>query len=272
MRAMWKRVLTDKGGFLQNFLESGGGGLFGFGVSKAMGENEESLMASLEIPDWKEDLDYRKSQDYLSELGINILEGDIPDYYKGIGETGGAEFENYLNLMKGDVEKSALETSAALGRGGGAAIEMANSEVGRLSTEARYQDYVRSLAGKESLLNKGIGITEGVRGSGQNQQAQENTFALNRTKLDFQKRSYLDDYNSESAALAGDNMGNLISMGVNAGVGFATGGPIGAVAGAMGGMDWANILKGSTKPTTTSIDKTKRTSFGKIKGLSAYAV
>src|SRR3990167_3110987 len=112
-------------------------------------------------PQYFEDPDYRKTQDYLKDLGINILDGDIPDYYAGIVQAGGKEFEDYLSMMSGDVQRNALETAAATGRGGGAASEIATKEVGRLSTETRYKDFMRALEGKEWLFGQGRGITEG---------------------------------------------------------------------------------------------------------------
>lgn len=227
------------------------------------GNDDKSQMEGFTLPDWKEDPDYRKAQDYLSELGINILEGDIPDYYKGIGEAGGSEFDNYLNLITGDLTKSTLDTAAATGRGGGAVQELINKNVGEFTTKSRYADFLRALEGKSWLFGQGRGITEGARGAGQTQQAQQNQFNLNRAGLDFNKRSYLDAYTLNQDSLIGDTIGELLGLGVNAGVGYASSGGslAGAVAGAMGGVDWEKILEDATKqkvPNTTGETATKR--------------
>ena len=214
------------------------------------------------LPEFKEDPDYRKTQDYLRDLGIDILGGDIPDYYAGIGQPGGAEFENYLSLMTGDIQKSALETSAALGRGGGRAMEVASKDVGEFSTKARYADFMRAMEGKQWLFGEGKDITEGVRSSGQAQGAQENAFNLNIAGKEFDRSRYQDAQDQSFW----ESLFGLGKTAVGAGVGFAQGGPVGAVAGAMGGIDWEKILDeaGGGGGGTTGTPASKKVNLGKI--------
>jgi len=233
-----RHVLVDNSGILPLLI---GGGL-AFGASKLMNKKGKSQMEGYNLPDWQEDPDYRETQDFLKGTGMDMMGGTIPDYYKGIGSPGGQEFEDYLSLMSGDIQKSAMESSAALGRGGGRAMEVASKAVGDFTTKSRWADYNRALEGKQWMFGQGRGITEGVRGTAQTQQGQENQFALKRSGLDFEKRSYLDTFDANQDALAGENLGALLSMGVNAGQGYSTGGIKGAVAGAMGGNDWSKIL------------------------------
>ena len=124
-------------------------------------EKNPNPYADFVLPEFKEDPDYRETQDFLKSLGIDILNGEIPDYYKAIGETGGSEFDNYLNQITGDIKQSALETAAATGRGGGMVTDITNEAVSKATTQARYADYERAMQGKQTLLNTGIGITFG---------------------------------------------------------------------------------------------------------------
>lgn len=243
-----------------------------FGNADKGGEGIENPFADFELPEFQEDPDYRATQDYLKELGINILEGDIPDYYKGIGETGGAEFENYLNLIRGDNIETGKEIAAATGRGGGVAQQLANQFANETTTKARYADFLRAMEGKEYLFGQGKNITEGVRASGQGQQAQVNAFELDKSGLDLRARGLEGDFGfrarGEERALADQkfsDIGSLLSLGVNAGAGFLTGGPVGAVAGAMGGVDWAEILSSAAKgKTTTGVKKGTEVNLGQI--------
>ena len=223
----------------------------GYGASKLLGKGDDGRFEGYNLPEYYEDPDYRKSQDFLSEYGQNIMEGDIPDYYSPIGESGGAEFENYLGLMRGDIQKSALESSAALGRGGGRATDIAAERVGELSTKARFADYERMLQGRQYLFGQGRGITEGVRGAGQAEGANRNTFALNRAEKEVDLLRYLTGRDDEFDAKKSELIMKAGEMAIGAGMGYATGGMSGAVAGGMGGFDYSSIFSGGGTPGGT---------------------
>lgn len=245
MRSMWQRVLHDRSGkfdfwSLDPFNWTGH-------------QNDLSLFPkkdaknTVPFPDFAEDPNYRKTQDYLQSLGIDILGGKIPDYYAGIGEPGGAEFENYLKMVTGDIQGAALDTAAAAGRGGGAATEIATKAVGEATTQSRYADFMRALEGKKWLFGEGKDITEGVRTAGANQEVVRNNFNLAKYNAAIGERGYQDSQD----ALSGQNLGQLLNLGINAGAGFMTGGPTGALAGAMGGFDWSSIFKKGGGATNT---------------------
>jgi len=226
-----------------------------------LGDNGRSNLEGFKIPEFQEDKDYRETQNYLKELGIDILGGDIPDYYKGIGESGGKEFEDYLSLMKGDVQSGVESAGAATGRTGGVVASQVAEKTGKLSTEARFKDYMRALEGKGFLFQQGRGITEGVRGAGQNQQLQKNTFNLDAAGLDLKKRLGLD----EQDAAGGAAMGRLLEMGLGATAGYLTGGPVGAVVGASGGFDFTELLKDERDSKREGTKKDEEIGIGNIK-------
>lgn len=242
MRSMWQRVLHDNSGKF-NWM---------WGTDEIeeffLGPEEKSRLEGYTIPDFQEDPDYRKSQDYLSELGIDILGGDIPDYYAGIGEAGGVEFENFLNLMTGDIKEAGLEAGAAIGRGGGGVTSTIAKNVGEFSTKARYADLLDSKEGKKWLFGQGRDITEGVRGAGQTQGNIANTYALNKSGKEMNLLEYLDKFDVSSAEARGEAESNMINMLISGGltgVGVATANPALAaqgLSGFAGGFDWENIL------------------------------
>ena len=129
---------------------------------------------------------YSDSQETLSGLGTDILSGQIPDYYSPIGQTGSTEFEDMLNMSIRDTQQGVTENAARMGFRGGRGSEMVSKAIGDISTKARYDDYLRSLQGKESLLNTGVGITEGVRGAGLTEAGQQNAFNLDKYKFEYQ--------------------------------------------------------------------------------------
>lgn len=268
MRSLWKRVIHDKGGFLQFLPAAFAAGKTIYDLSKGKDKGPNLPPP----PEYFTDPDYRKTQSYLSDLGINVLDGKIPDYYKGIGQSGGQEFENYLGMLEGDVQRGALETAAATGRGGGAATEIATRETGRLSTEARYKDYARAMEDKKWLFNEGRGITEGVRNTGQQEGANRNTFNLKSYGLNVGNilTSYGIDKQNEA------EFGNLIGQDIGGifgayGGGKSTGTFAGGVGGMMGNYDWTDIFNKIQTPKTANVNKNITDLTGKALGGISFA-
>lgn len=129
------------------------------------------------LPDYEYDQYYLDSQEYLNDITKGFLDGDIPDFYRSLVETGSPEFENYLSMVNRDTTKAAEESAAARGvtRAGvtDAAIAKANADV---SAQYRYQDFIASQAGKEKFLNLGISGQEGVRNAGYQTQVNKNDY------------------------------------------------------------------------------------------------
>lgn len=240
-------------------------GVASLGVSEivraAEGGDDTSNIEGFQIPTFEEDPDFRETQDFLKKLGIDILEGDIPDFFAGIGETGGPELENLISLLSGDIAGAAESAGAATGRKG-AIPSIVAKETGRISTQLRFEDFQRALKGKEFLFKEGRGITEGVRGAGQTQQAQVNEFLLRAAGLDFKKRAALD----EQDIAEGEAMGKLLETGLGAAAGFVTGGPVGALVGATGGFDFSTLLdKTKRVDAPVGTESTKKFDLGLIK-------
>ena len=216
----------------------------------------DSRVESIKPPEWYEDPDYRFGQDKLKELGGGLLEGKVPSFYQGIGETGGAEFEKFLGLTNRDILQGVNETAGRNGRGGNAAAISAQA-IADNSTKARYADYTRALQGKQDLLNLGVGVTSGVRGAGQTQGQNKNDFNVGNYKQEVANAKYLDKYDQEQSSQLGETLGTI----AGGGIGFMVGGPAGAMAGAglgsslmggSGGGSWMDAFMPKAGSKTTS--------------------
>ena len=201
-------------GFFKKWL--GSGGLAGM----LLGGDDDGGNP-IDRPKYYEDKDYRESQDALKGLGLGLLDGKIPDYYKSIGETGGKEFEDMLGLTTRDITKSAAEASAAGGRArGGSLPAITAGAVADAATKARYSDYNRALAGKQDLLNLGVSTTTGVRGAGQQEGALRNNFNWKDYSAQVNERAYQDMKEAQEDAALGEMIGTIATVGL----GVATGG------------------------------------------------
>jgi hypothetical protein len=223
---------------------SGSDGLFG-------GDDD---LPSIARPKYYEDPDYRASQDALKSLGLGLLEGKVPDYYKAIGETGSDEFEKMLGLTTGDIQTSAAEALARTGRARGGALPAVTADaVAESALKARYQDYNRALAGKMDLLGLGKEITTGVRGAGQLEGSNRNAFNWKDYGAQVDERNW--QYAKEQAedAALGEMIGTIASIGLGAATGGMSFGLQGALAGAGdaltgGGTNFLGMLTKSKSP------------------------
>ncbi len=205
-------------GFLSKIAKFTGAGFLG---SKIIDELKPEEQAAIERPKFYEDPTFKASQEKLKGFGFGLLEGDVPDYYKSIGETGGAEFEGMLGLTKRDIQQSTAESLAKGGRARGGQLAASTARaVSDASLKARYADYNRALAGKSSLLQTGVGVTEGVRGAASGEQQQRNLFSGQDYARQVAERSYQYQRKVEEDAALGKMIGTIASVGL----GVATGG------------------------------------------------
>lgn len=187
----------------------------------------------IDRPKYYEDPDYRETQNALKGFGLGLMKGEVPDYYKAIGQTGSQEFENMLGMTTRDITRSAAEASAAGGRArGGSLPAITAGAVADTAINARYQDYNRSLAGKMDLLNLGVNTTTGVRNTGQLEGARRNDFNWKDYTAQVNERAYQDAKEAEEDAALGDMIGTIASVGLGAATGGMSFGLQGALAGA----------------------------------------
>lgn len=186
-------------------------------------------------PEYYTDPDYRETQDYLKKFGMGILDGNINDYYKPIGEMGGSQFESMLGLTTRDIHKNALEAGAKSGRARGGSLQASTAgAIADAAVKARYSDYGRALEGRRSLLNTGLDVTTGVRSAGQLEGARRNDFNWKDYDAKLTERNYQEQLRKERDEALGKMIGTIASVGL----GVATGGMSFGLQGAMaGGLD-----------------------------------
>jgi len=207
----------------------------GAGVYSASQAGKASSRVGGQYPDYVEDENFNESQERLSGLGENILEGDVPDFFSDIGKPGGQSFEKFLNMSNADISKGILESAAATGRSGGAVQSMTAEAIGKNETSLRYKDYLNSVEGKKWLMNMGVDITSGVRTSAFGREQGINKFAIGETNYNLKRDQYLDQSDLMLGKMEGDAWGDVI-------------GSIAGIGGMMGGGSTPSTVGASTAP------------------------
>lgn len=201
------------------------------------GDDEE-----MQVPEFEEDPLFREKLDYIDEFTKGILEGDLPEYYKPIGEFGGEEFENMLGMTNRDIQRGVTEDAARRGSRGGAASTAIARATGDASTQARYADYTRAIENRKSLLGTGLQGQQYVAGGAFDFMGLKNQYNLNKFGIESNLQAQED-------AAQGDFLGSLLSAGVTA-AGLFTGNPMLAASGASGFLGSMQSQPSASSPVT----------------------
>ena len=183
------------------------------------------------LPSFYEDPMFMKGQTDLYGLGTDFLKGNIPEYYKGIGEAGGPMFEDMLRLNRESITGAGYESAARMGTRGGATQSNILKAVRASEVPLRWADFTRSLEGRKGFLDTGVNAVTGVRNAGLQFGGQKNSFSLSTAQMAQQNAQFEMKMEAEKKA-AKDKMWSDIISGGMAGLGFMMGGPMGAGAGA----------------------------------------
>lgn len=245
-----KNLIDPTGLIVGGGLSGDSGGLFGGGA----GGGSDSIVR----PKYYTDPAYTETQGALKDFGLGILKGEVPDYYKAIGETGSKEFEDMLGLQMRDVKTKTAEGLAAKGMARGGNIDaitagaLADTAIG-----ARYSDYSRALAGKERLLGTGITTTQGVRSAAQQEGGNQNAFNWKDYNAQVEERAYQQALKDKEDAALGELIGTIASVGLGMATGGASFGLQGAMAGGMsaltGGSDMSWLLNKNPKQAMAGV-------------------
>ena len=139
--------------------------------------------SDIALPSFYTDPKFEDVQNVMFPFGTNILQGEVPEFYKPITDIGGPVFEDYLSKVKGDITQQGLETGARLKMRGprlGAGISKA---IGDVLPGLRWTELLRGLGERERLMETGIGVTERVGTRGLEFGRQRNVFELEKTGL-----------------------------------------------------------------------------------------
>lgn len=156
---------------------------------------------------------YTSSQAGLNTLGSGLLTGNIPDYYKSIGDFNSPQFQAMLNSVKGQIMQGSQESSAINGTGrSGVATTASNNSLNAVLPNLTYQDYLRAMQGRGALLGLGADVQTGVRGSAQNQQQYDSNFNQQIYQDQIQQAGLIDDYKKQASAAQGQMIGGIASF------------------------------------------------------------
>lgn len=212
---LWKRVFNLRGNL---------GSLFG-GKSK-------NPYSGINPPSFQIDQNYTDSQKKLSDLGTDILSGNLPSYYSSIGKSNSPEFQDLEKNVTGNINNASAEQAAAAGTGrSGVAATAAATNLASVIPQLKYSDFINAQNQKSGLLNTGIDITQGVRNSGQAQEGLLNSFNQNT----FQDQLQLAGLNNAFKSSQAQQQGLALSSVAGLGIGALTGG-MGLLPGIAGGI------------------------------------
>lgn len=237
-----KDTYTDKKyGIAQNIFDPGGQTGF-WDSKKKKAPNPFDIIRQL-MQERFNDPYFKGPQEKLYKFGTDVVEGDLPDYYKQLGEYGSEQFEDVLGLAKRDVREEAtragLESAAKLGLRGGRGAATISSNIARslgdLETNMRFSDYQRALGARERILPLGLTALSGVRAASLG----ETDAAMNFLQLGLQS----DQMQYQRAAQEGQAQGQAMGSGLS-----SIGGLLGSFGGGQGGA--ASAPRGSAGGTT----------------------
>lgn len=253
---------------LKKFKENRGnlGALFGGGDS-----NE---VANIQTPTFQTDPNFTNSQNQLATLGQNVLSGNLPSFYSGLGKSNSPQFQSMIQNITGQTQNAAQQQEAAQGTGrsgvGAAASALALNNV---IPGLNYQDLLNSQQQQQGLLNFGAGLTENVAGNALANQGQENNFAQQNFQDQFQQGVFDTNYNTQQSSALGSLIGTGIGVAGGATLGGISGGPMGALAGGLqeGGFgNFSSFLSGLNTAGGSSGTGITSNTAPLVPGMGAY--
>lgn len=210
-----------------------------------------------DTPSYQTDPVYSGQQDFLKQYSQDIMKGNIPDYYKAIGEPMGSDVKNnYIqealsSIIGGDQARAAAQGT---GRSGSLGSDTMAS-LGNTSAQLQFADYLRAMQGKEDLLGLGTSLGVDVRNSAFGNQEDMNNFA----NMEWNNQVKAQEYKNKLTESNTSNWANVFTSVGNLGGGY--GGILNSLLSNLGGN------KNQTTPTSTDSNQLSMLSnYGNIQG------
>ena len=179
------------------------GALFGGGSG--------NQVANLSVPSFQADPNFTSSQNSLSTLGNQVLSGNLPSFYSGLGKTNSPQFQSMVSNVTGQTQQAAQGQEAIAGTGrsgvGAAASALALNNV---IPGLNYQDLLNAQTQQEGLLTLGTGVEQDVAGNALTNQSQTNNFALQQFQDQYQQAAYNNSFNAMAASAQGQAISTLL--------------------------------------------------------------
>ena len=141
-------------------------------------------VAGFDMPQYQQSPYYAGMQKQLAGVSSDLLSGKVPEWLRETTTPGGGAFEQYMGMVGRDVTRGVQEDIAKRGvtRGGigTTAIAKTMADVG---TKYRWEDLLRTQQNRLGLFGAGIETAGGVRTAGLTEAGQANIFGLESAKM-----------------------------------------------------------------------------------------
>ena len=177
-------------------------------------------------PQYWTDPNFQNTQDFGSKYYQDILSGNIPDWYKAIGEANPAGIGGAYSEWSQPYLKSMNEINAAKGTGrAGSGITDSGQlqALGNMNAQMQYADYLRAMQGREDMLNFGGSGLADVRNAAYANMGSKNAFDQWGYGADLSKENQLQDRRDMLATQRGTT-----GMGITKALTSALGGIMGS--------------------------------------------
>jgi len=218
------------------------------------------MAISVNLPDFKTDPYFKKSQDLSYTTGKGILGGELPEFYQGMGQTNSKQFQDMLALVNRDTATAVNENLVRRNIKGGVGLSAIAKATADATTNLSWTDYQKAAGEKQSLLGTGLDTISGVRGAGLQYAGQENQYGMQGAGLQLQADQFnenlrLKEQEREDAKKASKNAmwGQILESGIGAlGTigGAMVGGPAGATVGGTLGSAAGKAASGAITRST----------------------
>jgi hypothetical protein len=172
------------------------------------------------LPNYYEDPNVSKSIESLMGVGGQLTSGNIPDYYKPIGEIGGSEYQDMVKAVMKNVGTQVEENLARRNiSGGGISGRLTAEAMGDTLADLGYKDYSRALTGRLNLLNTGTNALSTAGSLALNKSGMLNEFNLGVGGLDLRDQQLAlerEKFEYEQGQDDGFGWQDILSAGIGA--------------------------------------------------------
>lgn len=209
--------------------------------------------SNLTLPQFNVDPNYTSAQDQLSGLGSTLLSGgQLPGNLSSIGEADSPAFQAMLNSVKGQIMQGSQESSAINGTArSGVATTASNNALDSVVPSLTYQDFLNAQSQQVGLLNTGVGVEQGVRSSGQQQQEDQFNAAQSIFGDQATQAQLINSFKTAASGAIGGAIGTGIGAVGGAIPGILTGNPLLAIQGASAGAGIGDTIGGGSNNTNS---------------------
>lgn len=157
-------------------------GFFGAGGD----EEEERFIPPLNLPYYELNELFNPSAQKIFDVSSGLVEGDVPEFLRPSIDFTSPQFEQQLDLTRGNVQRSVEEAAAATGTARGGFIPTATGQaVAQTETPARTEQFFRALSARERLFGTGLEGLESTRSGALAETGLRSGFELSRSELEL---------------------------------------------------------------------------------------